>query len=101
MPRSSWKGLFCDLDVMAGVRAMQMAGGAKVQTSAMKIMSRSSAILPEFVGYRFDVHNGKKFFPIQIKENMVGKKFGEFAPTRTYPKHPEKVAIGTGPGSKK
>jgi small subunit ribosomal protein S19 len=63
-------------------------------------MSRSSAILPEFVGYRFDVHNGKKFFPIQVKDNMVGKKFGEFAPTRTYPKHPEKVTLGTGPPKK-
>lgn len=112
----------------------------------------SSAILPEFLGYRFEVHNGKKFYPIEVKANMVryehrvkkrseasmdtlggvagigaecgirltrshclwpvslllrsfsprqiGKKFGEFAPTRTYPKHPEKVTLGTGPPKK-
>ena len=61
----------------------------------------SSAVLPEFLGYRFEVHNGKKFYPVEIKPNMIGKKFGEFAPTRVYPKHPDQVTIGIGMPAKK
>ena len=53
----------------------------------IKIWSRRSTILPQFVGLNFGVHNGQKFIPVLISEDMVGHKFGEFAPTRTYYGH--------------
>ncbi len=59
------------------------AGSRKV----VKTWSRRSTIIPEFVGYTFAVHNGKKFIPVFVTENMVGHKLGEFAPTRTYYGH--------------
>ena len=57
------------------------------QKKVIKTWSRRSTILPEFVGYTFAVHNGKKFVPVFVSENMVGHKLGEFAPTRTYYGH--------------
>ncbi|MDO9079568.1 MAG: 30S ribosomal protein S19 [Desulfuromonadales bacterium] len=58
-----------------------------VQKKVIKTWSRRSTILPEFVGYTFAVHNGKKFVPVFVSENMVGHKLGEFSPTRTFYGH--------------
>lgn len=58
----------------------------------IKTWSRRSTILPEFVGHTFAVHNGKKFVPVFVTENMVGHKLGEFSPTRTYRGHKDKKA---------
>jgi small subunit ribosomal protein S19 len=60
---------------------------ASGRSDVVKIWSRRSTILPQFVGVTFGVHNGKKFIPVSVSENMVGHKFGEFAPTRTYYGH--------------
>jgi small subunit ribosomal protein S19 len=60
---------------------------ASGRSDVVKIWSRRSTILPQFVGVTFGVHNGKKFIPVAVSENMVGHKFGEFAPTRTYYGH--------------
>jgi small subunit ribosomal protein S19 len=60
---------------------------ASGRSDVVKIWSRHSTILPQFVGVTFGVHNGKKFIPVSVSENMVGHKFGEFAPTRTYYGH--------------
>ena len=62
-----------------------MNEGGKKQT--IKTWSRRSTIIPEFVGHTFAVHNGNKFWPVYVTENMVGHKLGEFAPTRTYRGH--------------
>lgn len=83
MPRSVKKGPFVDDHVMKKVEAMNRAGDRKV----IKTWSRRSTILPEFVGHTFAVHNGRKFIPVFITENMVGHKLGEFAPTRTFYGH--------------
>jgi small subunit ribosomal protein S19 len=57
------------------------------RSDVIKTWSRRSTVLPQFVGLTFGVHNGKKFIPVSVSENMVGHKFGEFAPTRTYYGH--------------
>lgn len=66
----------------------EMANGGK--KSVIKTWSRRSTIFPEFVGYTFAVHNGNKFIPVYVTENMVGHKLGEFSPTRTYRGHAAK-----------
>ncbi len=63
------------------------AGSDAVRNKVIKTWSRRSTIIPEFVGLTFAVHNGKKFVPVFVSENMVGHKLGEFAPTRTYYGH--------------
>ena len=68
---------------MRKVRAAQESDSKQV----IKTWSRRSTITPEFIGMTFAVHNGKKFMPVYVSENMVGHKFGEFAPTRTYYGH--------------
>lgn len=83
MPRSLKKGPFVDGHLMKKVESSQGAGDRKV----IKTWSRRSTILPEMVGLTFAVHNGKKFIPVFVTENMVGHKLGEFAPTRTYYGH--------------
>lgn len=83
MPRSLKKGPFVDEKLMKKVRVMMESGEKKI----IKTWSRRSTIVPEFIGYTFAVHNGKKFIPIYITENMVGHKLGEFAPTRTFRGH--------------
>lgn len=83
MPRSLKKGPFVDGHLMKKVEASAAAGDHKV----VKTWSRRSTILPEMVGLTFAVHNGKKFIPVFVTENMVGHKLGEFAPTRTYYGH--------------
>ncbi len=83
MPRSLKKGPFVDDHLMKKVEKAQESGDRRV----IKTWSRRSTILPEMVGLTFAVHNGKKFIPVFVTENMVGHKVGEFAPTRTYYGH--------------
>jgi small subunit ribosomal protein S19 len=83
MPRSVKKGPFVDSKLLKKVQDMNMHGDKKV----IKTWSRRSTILPDFIGHTFAVHNGKKFIPIYVTENMVGHKLGEFSPTRTYRGH--------------
>jgi small subunit ribosomal protein S19 len=83
VPRSLKKGPFVDEHLMRKVFKAKETGDRKV----IKTWSRRSTILPEFVGLTLAVHNGKKFIPVFISENMVGHKLGEFSPTRTYYGH--------------
>ena len=81
--RSLKKGPFIDSYLTKKVEDLNKVSQRKV----IKTWSRRSTIIPEFVGHTFAVHNGKKFFPVFITENMVGHKLGEFAPTRTFVGH--------------
>ena len=81
MPRSLKKGPFVDHHL---VKKVEAAGGSK---RPIKTWSRRSMILPEMVGFTIAVHNGNKFIPVYITDNMVGHKLGEFAPTRTFRGH--------------
>jgi len=83
MSRSVKKGPFVDGHLMKKVEEAQETGSRKV----IKTWSRRSDIIPDMVGLTFAVHNGKKFIPVYVSENMVGHKLGEFAPTRTYYGH--------------
>ena len=83
MPRSLKKGPFVDGKLMKKVEDSIASGEKKL----IKTWSRRSMILPEFIGYTFAVHNGKKFIPVYVTENMVGHKLGEFSPTRTFKGH--------------
>ncbi|MDW7772753.1 MAG: 30S ribosomal protein S19 [Desulfobulbaceae bacterium] len=83
MSRSVKKGPFTDDHLMKKVEEAQETGSRKV----IKTWSRRSDIIPDMVGLTFAVHNGKKFIPVYVSENMVGHKLGEFAPTRTYYGH--------------
>jgi small subunit ribosomal protein S19 len=83
MARSIKKGPFVDEHLMRKVEQAQETGSRKV----IKTWSRRSDVLPEMVGLTFAVHNGNKFIPVYVTENMVGHKLGEFSPTRTYYGH--------------
>ena len=83
MPRSVKKGPFIDGHLNEKVQTAQATGQKKV----IKTWSRRSTITPEAVGLTFAVHNGRKFVPVFVTENMVGHKLGEFAPTRTFHGH--------------
>ncbi|MEA3546592.1 MAG: 30S ribosomal protein S19 [Thermodesulfobacteriota bacterium] len=83
MSRSIKKGPFVDDHLMKKVNHARETGSRKV----IKTWSRRSDILPEMVGITFAVHNGKKFIPVFVTENMVGQKLGEFSPTRTFYGH--------------
>lgn len=83
MPRSVWKGPFVDGYLLKKAAKAAQSGSHKV----INIWSRRSTILPQFVGMRFGVYNGKKFIPVTVTEEMVGGKFGEYSPTRTYYGH--------------
>jgi small subunit ribosomal protein S19 len=83
MARSVWKGPFVDGFMLSKAEAAHESG----RNDVIKTWSRRSTILPQFVGLTFGVHNGHKFLPVLVNENMVGHKFGEFAPTRTYYGH--------------
>ena len=83
MARSLKKGPFIDASLEKKVAAVASSG----KRSVIKTWSRRSTISPDFVGLNFAVHNGKKFIPVYVTENMVGHKLGEFAPTRTYYGH--------------
>jgi small subunit ribosomal protein S19 len=81
--RSSKKGPYVDPKLMKKIETMNQVREKKV----LKTWSRRSTIVPEMVGHTLAVHNGKKFLPIYLTENMVGHKLGEFAPTRTFKAH--------------
>ncbi len=103
MSRSLKKGPFVDVPLLEKVEVMNRAGDKKV----IKTWSRRSTVVPEMVGHTIAVHNGKKFIPVYITENMVGHKLGEFAPTRQFKGHTTKTdkaaavaaaPSGAGPG---
>ena len=83
MPRSLKKGPFIDLSLEKKVEAALASNDKR----PIKTWSRRSTILPEFVGLTFGVYNGQKFVPVTVNEQMVGHKFGEFSPTRTFKGH--------------
>ena len=83
MARSVWKGPFVDGYLLKKADRVRESGRNEV----IKTWSRRSTILPQFVGLTFGVHNGIKFIPVSVSEDMVGHKFGEFSPTRTYYGH--------------
>ena len=83
MSRSIWKGPFVDPSLIKKVEKMS----AQSNKAPIKTWSRKSTIIPEFVGHSFLIHNGKKFIPIKISEEMVGHKLGEFSPTRQFSGH--------------
>jgi small subunit ribosomal protein S19 len=87
LARSIKKGPFVDDHLLAKVQTMEESGDKKV----VKTWSRRSMIIPEMVGYTFAVHNGNKFIPVFVTENMVGQRLGEFSPTRTYRGHTSKA----------
>ena len=88
MGRSLKKGPFIDTHLLEKVELMNRGSEKKV----IKTWSRRSTVVPEMVGHTLAVHNGKKFIPVYITENMVGHKLGEFAPTRLFKGHTTKVA---------
>lgn len=83
MTRSVWKGPFVDGYLLKKAEKVKQSGRHEV----IKTWSRRSTIIPQFVGLTFGVYNGKKFIPVLVSENMIGHKFGEFAPTRTFVAH--------------
>jgi len=113
MSRSVWKGPFVDPSLIKKVEIQKTKG----TTTPIKTWSRKSTIIPEFIGISFLIHNGKKFIPIKISEEMVGHKLGEFSPTRQFSGHtpadkkaaqvaeaesaPTKAAPGAAPGAGK
>ena len=88
MGRSVKKGPFTDTHLEERIDELNAANEKKV----IRTWSRRSTILPEFIGHTLAVHNGKKFIPVYITENMVGHKLGEFSPTRTFKGHAAKAA---------
>jgi small subunit ribosomal protein S19 len=86
MSRSLKKGPFVDTPLLEKIEAMNRGGEKKV----VKTWSRRSTVVPEMVGHTLAVHNGKKFIPVYITENMVGQKLGEFSPTRQFKGHTTK-----------
>src|SRR5438034_474092 len=88
MARSMKKGPFLDEHLIKTITRMNQTNEKRVQ----KTWSRRSTIVPEMVGHTIAVHNGKKFIPVYVTENMVGHKLGEFSPTRTFKGHSVKIA---------
>ena len=86
--RSQKKGPFIDAPLLKAISGMNARNEKKIY----KTWSRRSTILPEMVGHTIAVHNGKKFIPVYVTENMVGHKLGEFSPTRTFKGHSVKAA---------
>ena len=86
MSRSLKKGPFVDTSLLEKLESLNRANEKKV----IKTWSRRSTVIPEMVGHTMAVHNGKKFIPVFVTENMVGHKLGEFAPTRTFKGHTTK-----------
>ena len=83
MTRSLWKGPFVDGYLLKKAEKSRAAG----RNDVIKMWCRCSSIMPQFVGLSFGVHNGHKHVPVVVSEEMIGHKFGEFAPTRTYYGH--------------
>jgi small subunit ribosomal protein S19 len=92
MGRSVKKGAFIDNHLFEKVETMNKANEKKV----VKTFSRRSTVIPEMVGHTLAVHNGKKFMPVYLTENMVGHKLGEFVPTRTFKAHGGQTASAAG-----
>jgi small subunit ribosomal protein S19 len=86
MGRSLKKGPFTDTHLSKKVEVLN----GKSQKTVVKTWSRRSTIVPDFIGHTFAVHNGRKFIPVYVTENMVGHKLGEFSPTRTFKGHAAK-----------
>jgi small subunit ribosomal protein S19 len=93
MSRSLKKGPFVDTALLEKVEAMNRGGEKKV----IRTWSRRSTVVPEMLGHTLAVHNGKKFIPVYVTENMVGHKLGEFSPTRTFRGHSAHTAKSTAP----
>ncbi len=89
MARSTKKGAFVDAHLMVKIEVMNRSNDKKV----VRTWSRRSTIHPEMVGHTIAVHNGKKFVPVYVTENMVGHKLGEFAATRQFKGHSVKAAV--------
>ena len=83
MSRSVWKGPFVDGYLLEKAEKARQSGRNEV----IKTWSRASTILPQFIGLTFGVYNGQKFIPVLVTDNMIGHKFGEFAPTRQFSQH--------------
>lgn len=83
MGRSTKKGPYVDEKLLEKIQEIQQTGEKKV----IKTWARASMIIPEFVGYTIAVHNGRKFIPVYVTEQMVGHRLGEFSPTRTFRGH--------------
>jgi small subunit ribosomal protein S19 len=83
MARSVWKGPFVDGYLLKKAEKVRAGGRSEI----IKTWSRRSTILPQFVGLTFGVYNGLKFVPVSVTEDMIGHKFGEFSPTRTFHSH--------------
>ena len=83
MTRSVWKGPFVDGFLLKKAEKARQT----VRSDVIRTWSRRSTILPQFVGLTFGVYNGHKFLPVMVNENMIGHKFGEFSPTRTFHGH--------------
>ena len=83
MSRSVWKGPFVDMALLKKAEKVSSSGRKEV----IKTWSRRSTILPSFVGLTFGVYNAKKHIPVLVSEEMIGQKFGEYSPTRTYYGH--------------
>ena len=83
MARSVWKGPFVDVALLKKAEVARQSG----RNAVIKTWSRRSTVLPQFVGLTFGVYNGLKFIPVLVTEEMIGHKFGEFSPTRTYYGH--------------
>ena len=83
MSRSVWKGPFVDGYLLKKAEAVRASGRSDI----IRTWSRRSTVLPQFVGITFGVYNGHKFIPVLVTENMIGHKFGEFSPTRTFYGH--------------
>jgi small subunit ribosomal protein S19 len=84
MPRSVKKGPFVSVDLLEKINKLNQSNQKKI----VKTWSRSSTIIPDFVGHTIAVHNGNKMIPVYVTENMVGHKLGEFSPTRIFRGHP-------------
>ena len=97
MARSVKKGPFIDHHLLKKIEHAKSSGDKKV----IKTWSRRSTVLPESVGLTIAVHNGRKFIPVYVTENMIGHKLGEFAPTRTFNGHAEKKASSPAPAAAK
>ena len=99
MPRSVKKGPFVDEHLMVKIDEMNRKNDKRV----VKTWSRRSTIVPDMIGHTIAVHNGKKFIPVYVTEQMIGHKLGEFSPTRTFKGHAVKAALekaaGVAPGA--
>jgi len=95
MGRSLKKGPFVDTPLLEKVEVMNRTNEKKV----IKTWSRRSTVVPEMVGHTLAVHNGRKFIPVYVTENMVGHKLGEFAPTRTFKGHAAKSDKAAAPAA--